>query len=173
MTFTAKDLAKESGMLSVEEVLLIQKYVKTLPANPVIVNIGAGTGTSVLSVLEVRKDAFVFSVDKNVEPRERDALNRADKLKMNRVWRVLGDSSRVGKYWPYGIDMCFVDGAHHDSAVIADIEAWKPHVLPGGIMFFHDYKHPNIPSMVPIVDSMMDDWTRLGEARYLVVFANK
>jgi cephalosporin hydroxylase len=70
------------------------------------------------------------------------------------------------------LDLCFVDGAHHDSAVIADIEAWKPLVKDGGFMLFHDYDHPNVPGLTVIVDDMMADWKRIGSSRYLVAFQN-
>lgn len=168
---TSYQIAAQHGMMSRSEIDLLKQSAIQLPDNPVVVNIGAGAGTSVLAILETRPDAFIFSVDKKPVPLEHQVLAQAKLLKLNRVWRVIGDSSRVGKHWPYPIDLCFVDGAHHDEAVKADIRAWKPHVKRGtGFMLFHDYKHPNIPSMVAIVDRAMTREQRMGEARYLVCF---
>ena len=173
MTYTALSLSKEFRMMSPPEVVLLQDCAMQLPSAPVVVNIGAGPGTSAVAVLEVRKDAFIFSVDHKLEPRERTALDKTGLSKEHRVWRVLGDSSKVGLFWPYPIDLCFVDGAHHDSAVIADIEAWKPKVKPGGFMLFHDYKNVNVISLVAIIDDMMAGWERIGEANHLVAFKNE
>jgi predicted O-methyltransferase YrrM len=170
--YDAYKVAKEFGMMSVGEVGLLKDCAEHLPTAPMVVNIGAGAGTSALAILETRRDAFIFSIDKKVVPAERDVLQKAGLLKDNRVWRLLGDSARVGKHWPIKLDLCFVDGAHHDSAVIADIEAWKPLVKDGGFMLFHDYDHPNVPGLTVIVDDMMADWKRIGSSRYLVAFQN-
>jgi precorrin-6B methylase 2 len=171
-TYNAYDVADQHGMMSRGEVELLQDCALFLPPAPVVVNIGAGAGTSALALLEKRKDIFIFSIDKRPRMLEPTVLRKAGLLKENRVWRVLGDSNRVGKYWPYPIDLCFVDGGHHDEAVIGDINAWKPKVKPGGYMLFHDYNHPNVPGLTVIVDDMMADWERVGSSRYLVAFKN-
>ena len=170
--YTSLDVADDHGMMSHGEVTLLQDCVQQLPPAPVIVNIGAGAGTSALAMLEKRRDIYIFSIDKKPRRLETKTLNKAGFLKDNRVWRVLGDSNRVGKYWPYRIDLCFVDGGHHDEAVIGDINAWKSKVKHGGYMLFHDYNHPNVPGLKVIVDDMMADWLRVGSSRYLVGFRN-
>lgn len=166
---TAYDVADRHRMLIRSEVDLLQECCRQLPDDPLVVNIGAGTGTSALAILEARSDAFVFSVDVKPVPMEREYLVQAG-LPADRCVRVLGDSGKVGIFWPVKVDMVFVDGAHHDAAVTADIEAWRPKVVLGGIMLFHDYHHRNVPGLTAIVDRMMADCERIGEARYLVAF---
>lgn len=165
----ATQLAQQVGMLSVDEVELIHKCVKALPANPVIVNIGANVGTSAIAMLEVRPDAFIFSLDKRPCPEEQVNLAQF-KLEPRRVVRVLGDSSRIGVFWPYSVDLVFVDGAHDDEGVKADIRAWRDKVKPGGFMLFHDYNHPNLPNLSPIVDAAMAGCKVVGKARFLIGF---
>lgn len=165
----ATQLAQQVGMLSTDEVELIHKCVLGLPANPVIVNIGANVGTSAIAMLEVRPDAFVFSIDKRPCTEESTNLSQSG-LEPRRVVRVLGDSSRIGVFWPFNVDMVFVDGAHDDDGVKADISAWRGKVKPGGIMLYHDYNHPNLPNLSPIVDAAMAGCRVVGKARFLIGF---
>lgn len=216
----AKQLAQKHGMLSVEEIDLLQDCVKMLRLSPssaillgnitrdewedateeykksllrkakyvslsvvdkkkdvfikgpIIINIGANIGTSACAILEANPQAFIFSID--VKPHPEEATNLAlCGLPAERAVRLLGNSGIIGKHFPYDVDMVFVDGAHHDEAVKADIEAWVPRCK--SIMLFHDYHHPNYAAkpnanLDQIVDEAMEDWERIGEARYLVAF---
>jgi len=167
----ARELARKFGMLSVEEVDAIQKVVKMLNVqNPVAVNIGAGVGTSTVAMLEAHPKIVVFEVDKKLQPQAMQNLAEAGFGKENRVKRVIGNSWDIGQNWPLQVDLVFVDGAHHDDAVIADIEAWRPHLKPFGYMLFHDYHHRNVPGLTAIVDRMMTGCQQVCSARYLVGF---
>jgi len=46
-------------------------------------------------------------------------------------------------------DLVFIDGDHREEAVIADIEAWRPHVRPGGILCGDDYNVEPCPGVAP------------------------
>jgi precorrin-6B methylase 2 len=145
-----------------------------LPDKPVVVNIGANVGTSTCAILEANPNAFIFSIDIKTHLAERDNV-LACGLPAENVVRLLGDSNEIGAFWPYDVDMVFVDGAHHDTAVRKDIELFKPHCK--SIMLFHDYHHPNYAkkpgvNLDAIVDEMMADWEVVGQARYLIAFRN-
>jgi predicted O-methyltransferase YrrM len=148
-------------------------YPIALSDSPVvIINIGANIGTSTAAMLEANPEAFVFSVDLKAWPEERENL-AACGLDAARVVRLLGDSSKIGRYFPYQVDMVFVDGGHDNDAVRGDIAAWLPKCR--GIMAFHDYHHPRYAAkpnahLDQIVDEAMAEWERIGEARYLVGF---
>lgn len=139
---------------TVGDVETLHQLAKMLPPNPIIVNIGACFGTSAMALLEDRPDAFVFSVDVWVCPKERAHLNQSD-CDHKRVVRVLGDSAEIGIHWPYFVDMVFVDGGHEYEQVLADIAAWLPKIQPGGIIAFHDYKLGPCAEVGPAVDEGM------------------
>lgn len=166
---TSKDLCNIHGMLIWEEALILKTCASMLPADPVIINIGAGAGTSAVAMLEERPDAFIFSVDKKESPLEWLNLRKC-KIPITRCIRILGKSWDVGQDFPFQVNMVFVDGAHGDKAVEKDISAWMSCVVRGGIMAFHDYKHKNVPGLTKIVDSFMNGNEVIAEHRYMIAY---
>lgn len=167
----ARELASKFGMMSEEEVSLLQDCCHYLPSEPVCVVIGASVGTASLSILEIRPSAYLFSVDKNICLEEIENVSQAGYAA--RLTRILGRSQTVGLNWPFHfmINLLVIDGGHTAKDLNGDIRSWIPKVIvPGGIVVFHDYKHKNVPHITDIVDRWGKDKKRLGEARYLVVF---
>jgi hypothetical protein len=148
MTTTCKDLCAEFGMLIWEEALILKECAKTLPPEPLIINIGAGAGTGVVAVLEERPDAFVFSIDKEEAKLERTSIQVCG-LDPCRCVRLLGRSWDVGKHFPFRVDLVFVDG---------------------GIIAFHDYNHDKVPGLTDVVDTYMKGFEVIGKHRYLIAY---
>lgn len=65
-------------------------------------------------------------------------------LRSAKVWSQVvahrGDTVQVGRDWtgpPVGL--LFVDGWHTAAQIGAEVDAWAPHLVPGGTIAFHDY----------------------------------
>jgi precorrin-6B methylase 2 len=165
------DISDKYGMLSHDEIDLLKKCVALLPKRPVIVIIGANAGTATCAVLEANPQAFIYSIDVHPCVDERSSLIACG-LPYLRVVRILGRSQDVGVAWPWVVDMVVVDGAHDPASVETDIKLWKPRARY--VMLFHDVDHPNYNDgtgfnfMTHIVTNAMQDWQRIGQARYLV-----
>jgi hypothetical protein len=56
----------------------------------------------------------------------------------NYVEPTIGLSNEVAKSWTKPIHFLFIDGSHRYEDVMADFEDFLPHVVPGGIVAFHD-----------------------------------
>jgi predicted O-methyltransferase YrrM len=69
------------------------------------------------------------------------------------VVAVIGHSTSVARNWGTGLGMLFIDGGHAFDVALADYEGWSPHVLPGGLLVFHD---------------IFEDESDGGQAPYLV-----
>jgi predicted O-methyltransferase YrrM len=54
------------------------------------------------------------------------------------VVAVVGDSPVIAAHWRTPLGLVFVDGGHALGVVLADYEAWSPHVAAGGVLVFHD-----------------------------------
>ena len=48
-------------------------------------------------------------------------------------------SLQVATGWSEPVDLLYVDGWHSYDAVLADAEAWVPHLSPHGVVVFDDY----------------------------------
>lgn len=168
---TSKDVRDSFKYLYPQELPALQVLVAQLPLNPLVVNIGAGAGTSGLAILEARPDAWLLTIDIQDESSplgclegERDVITRAGYGEMFgfRWFQIRSDSKEVGRnwsFWSHNIDkqpnMVFIDGDHSYEGCKGDIEAWLPLIVDGGIIAVHDYrKHdlapdPNGPHPVP------------------------
>ncbi len=176
MVKSAAELVKWQGYLYPGELELLQNLAAEIPADGVVVQIGAGAGTASIGILEVTEEVVIFSVD--IHCGEVPALTN-EHLRLpevgfgdtGHVIRVWGDSKLVGKRWPISIDLLFVDGDHGAEGVTADIQEWVRHVRAGGLIFFHDYGSNHWPAVKEAVDNLvMDKHEMIGMADTLIAF---
>jgi predicted O-methyltransferase YrrM len=162
MSHTAESLQAAFKYLWLAEVTALKALAQLLPDNPVVVNIGAGAGTSGLAFMESREDMHLYTIDiqeksspfGSIES-EIQVLDEAG-LFRNTV-HIASDSKQVGKVWREWdhidkylverwagrnrlVDMVFIDGDHSYEGCKGDIEAWLPNIKPDGIIAIHDYK---------------------------------
>lgn len=69
-----------------------------------------------------------------------------------RVHRLSSTVAAECEQVPLNADVIFIDGEHSYAAVSEDIDAWFPHVKPGGWIGGHDYDHPRFPGVRQAVD---------------------
>ena len=128
----------------------------------VVINIGAGVGTSGLLFREVcGQDAEIYTVDicegspTGGLQNEKEAFARPG-FEWKLPTQILGDSAKVGREWTGPkADFVFVDGDHSEKQCRADIEAWLPHIVDGGIIAFHDYVSYPFQGVINAVDALM------------------
>ena len=79
-------------------------------------------------------------------------------------WHV-ARSLDVARGWSEPLEMVFIDAGHTEPEARADWEAWSPHVVPGGIVAFHDARagHQGGGHTWPGPTAVVDDLFR-GEA---------
>jgi len=170
----AYELSDWQGYLTRNEVDFLKRLAAMLPEYPIIVNIGAGAGTSTLCFLEERKDCVVISIDiltteSPITTNEYLRLGEIDPQDAQRVIKIWGDSSLTGRIWPFGsVDMVFVDGDHLAPGVKADADAWLEHVH--GIIAFHDYTRKEWPDVKEVVDVAMQGRKVIGHVDTVKAF---
>ena len=54
------------------------------------------------------------------------------------VVAVVGTSVTVSSLWARPLGMLFIDGGHAEDLAQADYDGWAQHVMPGGVLAFHD-----------------------------------
>jgi len=173
---TAYDMADWLGYLTREEVDIVKKLAKEIEGkNPVIVNIGAGAGTSGLAFAEARPDADLYTIDISKGGplggllSERNAFKDADRMLPT---QILGDSKAVGKEWKLKVDLLFIDGDHSAVGVRGDIESWLQHVKVGGVVIFHDYHEKKWGDVEKVVDELLSGYPDIAEVGRIKAFKN-
>lgn len=136
-----------TAYLSHGEIDLLTELARALPADPIVVNIGAGSGTSGLTFMSARADLQLYTIDVAYESNpygglmnEWGALEAAALVPNGRYLGIQGESIKVGQAWPHGlVDLVFVDGDHSYAGARGDIETWWALLKPGGVMAIHDF----------------------------------
>lgn len=126
-----------------------------------IVEIGAWKGRSTRAMAD-NTEGTVYAVDtwkgtpadphfKELENKPEDWLLDQFGANMDPAWfkspykvrpwqgTSIGGADYLGNHYGNKFDMIFIDAAHDYEAVIADIDAWLPHLAPGGLFCGHDY----------------------------------
>jgi len=177
---TAYDVAARLVFMSLAEVGMLQEYALKLPPNSLIVNVGAGAGTSGLAFLQSRDDVRVVTVDINADGYgslrgEENALRMAGLWESDRHRQILQDSSSTGREWSHGpVDLVFIDADHSREGALKDIEAWAPNVRPGGYLLLHDFDNlplwPGVKQAVELSPLMGPPWKRIELVRTVIIF---
>jgi predicted O-methyltransferase YrrM len=78
------------------------------------------------------------------------------------VIAVIGPSPTVAAHWGTPLGLVFVDGGHALQVARADYRGWAPHVVPGGLLVFHDvFEDPADGGQAPYQvwqDAVADGW---------------
>jgi predicted O-methyltransferase YrrM len=157
------------------EINALKDAARALPANPLVVNIGAGAGTATLAILEERADALIFSIDLRTNEAEY-ATNEHLRLKetgwdqRGNVIRVWGDSHLVGKCWRFPIDLLIVDGDHSLEGVRGDVELWLPFLKADGYIALHDYGRAEWPAVKEYIDGRFPGVRAYRQSDTIILF---
>lgn len=176
---SAYDIARGIGYLTIAEVDCIKDIVRRLPPGALCVNIGSGAGTSVIALLEERRDISVTDIDLDLSHGE-SQLRDENLIDAANLYRVQGDSKEIGASWSLPIDYLFVDGDHSEAGIRGDLAAWLPHVKVGGYVLIHDYApYPashalagrlDWPAVPEVTNEVMKPYRILRDADRLRVF---
>lgn len=154
----AHRLAATRRFLLAEDVDLIQSVVPR-EGTPTVVDLGSGSGTTALAVLDVNPDAIIVSIDSDVANRDWAEANvDAHYPDANVTWMVgkasdpwadLGgwDIARetmdlFGTGPHANVDLLLHDAGHSYEDVHGDLSAWLPLLKPGTPVWIHDASPP-------------------------------
>jgi predicted O-methyltransferase YrrM len=91
---------------------------------------------------------------KNVTDRDRVGIQYRQSPYQPQVTQVFGDSAKLDyNQLPGPFDLAFIDGCHFYDYVNIDTQNCQKHMLPGGVIIWHDY------GMIEDVSRAVDEWS--------------
>jgi predicted O-methyltransferase YrrM len=151
------ELDSVEGWLLASEGRWLFNAARALPSQANIVEIGSykGRSTCCLALGCKGTERHIFAIDSfdggpnlpnsDSLPDFRANLKRQGVSEC--VDTIVGLSANVAKTWNKPIHFLFVDGSHLYEDVLADFAGFFPHVIPGGVVAFHDVANENWPGV--------------------------
>lgn len=162
-----KKLVEAFGFLKMDEAQLLMDVADSLATGSIVVNVGAGAGTSALAIIEQRPDLAVTFYTVDIRDDDNpfggmlNELHAFQNAKMEHLLpnQIKGDSSSIGRSWgERKIDFLIIDADHTAAGLMLDMEAWLPHLAIGGFVAFHDYHTAKWPDVYDVIeDTIMKD----------------
>jgi predicted O-methyltransferase YrrM len=162
-----------SGLIPVEVGEALAALAADVPNDQAIVEIGSFKGKSTCHLASGAKDgqgAHVWAIDPWDTPGNatgrfgfaESSTRRAFETQVratglgDRISAIQGFSLDVVTKWDGPrIGLLYIDGDHSETAVRADFEAWKEHLVPGATVAFDDLDTPKNPGVRIVVDELV------------------
>lgn len=151
------------GWLTRREASLLYTLARRCTGKGVILEIGSWKGKSTVCLAQGSRDgakAEVHAVDPFTGSSEHGKVYTFPEFQRN-VERA-GISSLVTPHqqpskdaaqgWTKPIELLWIDGAHEFEFVKLDYALWAPHLVPGGVIAFHDSTDPGV---WPVLDTYL------------------
>ena len=158
-----------------EDVDLIQELVRKLPKNRhvEVVDLGAGSGTTALSVLCARPNRILVTTVDHSTLQWAQAVSK--NIGRAEDWRgIMSDSAEAAKEFKAGsVDLLMIDTDHTYKTTKGELKAWLPKIIKGGFVWLHNYADPadlgvpNLPS--PGVKQAIDEVVAAGQLELVKV----
>ncbi|MGC3970945.1 MAG: class I SAM-dependent methyltransferase [Pirellulales bacterium] len=167
------------GMSSKKECALLFSLALHAPQGGAIVEIGAWKGKSASWLTEgsnLRNEPLpLVSIDPHGfgSWETFQATVRELELEQRGLTVLRNGSAEAGQKWNRPISLLWIDGDHDYEPVLADIDLFVPHVLPGAYVVFDDATTGDCPGVEQaIAERMLTNKTfqHIGPIRHLEVF---
>lgn len=141
-----------------------REIARRAPTGARVIEVGVLHGHSLIWLKEARPDLDLIGVDWGRGAKRFAPQPHAGILVMNLADRkldipiLLGNSPSMARFIPdKSAWAVFIDGDHTEEGVRADLEAWTPKVMEGGLIAGDDYGGKDFPGVKIAVDEAFPD----------------
>jgi predicted O-methyltransferase YrrM len=117
-----------------------------------VAEIGSGPGWTALALALAEPARSVVSFD--VDPRPVHTYARLAPRSARERVRFELCSGAEGASGAAPADFVFIDSSHRFDETIETFEAWRPRLMPGAVVVFHDYGNPQYPGVAEAVAAL-------------------
>jgi len=127
------------------EPAFLSSLIRSLPTNPVVLEIGTFRGLTAVLMAQQRKDIKVITIDPHIGVPEMNLYSnpfivKSNFEKYNMEKQITHYPVASEEYEPSeAYDLIFIDGNHSFESVSHDYYKFEPFVKPGGFIVFHDF----------------------------------
>jgi hypothetical protein len=117
-----------------------------------VVEVGTGPGWSALALAVADPHRQVVSFD--LVPRRAETYARLVARSVRDRVRFVLAAGAEGTRQEDSVDFLFIDSSHELDETIETFEAWRPKLVPGAVVVFHDYGDPQYPGVKQAVSQL-------------------
>lgn len=166
MSCTAHKLAVSRNFLRTEDVDHIRSIVENLQIGSTVVDLGAGSGTTALSVFAQSRSLTVFTFD--ISPENVEWARKAIAIEnLELFWNgeQCDSSEAAQKFDDNSVDFLMIDTSHEEEHTYRELVAWWPKIKIGGYLWMHDYVG-EYPGVKIAIEKFFQDFQN-GESKIL------
>ncbi|MFA6039752.1 MAG: class I SAM-dependent methyltransferase [Candidatus Peribacteraceae bacterium] len=160
MSFDRVFVSTLPGWLTGKESFLLYTLAQRCKGKGAIVEIGSWKGKSTVCLAQGSRDGTggkVHAIDPFTGSSEHGQVYTFPEFRENirrggvEEWvvPVPKTSEAAHEGWNQPVELLWVDGAHEFEWVDLDFRLWSPHLVPGGVIAFHDSTDPGV---WPVID---------------------
>jgi predicted O-methyltransferase YrrM len=118
-----------------------------------VVELGTGTAWTTIALALADRGRRVVSYDPEAHAQREHYLALIDVGTRARIElrRQLGQEATPA---PDSVDFLFIDCAHDRVSTADSFRTWEGAIVPGGVVAFHDYDHPEFPGVREAVEEL-------------------
>ncbi|TSC59342.1 MAG: hypothetical protein Greene041662_562 [Candidatus Peregrinibacteria bacterium Greene0416_62] len=175
MAFDLAIVESIPGWLTQKESSLLYHLAKRCTGNGVIVEIGSWKGKSTVCLAQGSRDGAgvqVHAIDPFTGSSEHGDVFTFPEFQRNiahsGIASLVTPHQKISKEaalgWTKPIELLWIDGAHEEEFVRLDYTLWSPHLVPGGVIAFHDSTDPGV---WPIIDTYLFTGNSFRRIRFI------
>jgi predicted O-methyltransferase YrrM len=111
-----------------------------------VVELGTGTGWSAIALALSDRTRRVITYDPSRRPEREAYLSRAWPPVRERI-QLRCEPDNRGPRDGEKVELLFIDSSHDRDSVMRAFRAWRHALVPGAVVAFHDYDHPDYPGV--------------------------